>query len=125
MRQGGHGMSDLKREESASSPSRDNVLSPEELWDLRRHHNFIIGLFVAFWVCAILVIGAIQFLDLSEAMARNSIGVLFAGAIVMLALQYSKRCPRCRANLGRQARMGIPENCKKCGVRLSDKKKPA
>ena len=118
-------MSDLKREESASSPSRDNVLSPEELWDLRRHHNFIIGLFVAFWVCAILGIGAIQFLDLSEAMARNSIGVLFAGAIVMLALQYSKRCPRCRANLGRQARMGIPENCKKCGVRLSDKKKPA
>lgn len=85
-------------------------------------YDRIIG---AFWICAVLVIGAVQFLDLSEGTERNMIGVLFGAVIVMSLLQFSKRCPKCRANLGWQLRLGIPRNCKKCGVRLSDEKKPA
>lgn len=93
-------MADLKRQEPARSPSDDSVLSSEELRDLRWHHNRTIGLFVAFWICAVLVIGAVQFLDLSEGTEHNMIGVLFGAVIVMSLLQFPKRCPKCRANLG-------------------------
>ncbi len=117
-------MPDLKRKEPTRSPSHDNVLSSEELRDLRRHRNRTIGAFVAICIYMFLVFGAVQFLDLSEGTERILIGVLFAAVIPMLLLQFSKRCPKCRVNLGWQVRLGIPENCKKCGVRLSDEKKP-
>ena len=71
-----------------------------------------------------LVFGAVQFLDLSEGTERILTGVLFAAVIPACLLQFSKRCPKCRANLGWQVRLRIPQNCKKCGVRLSDEKKP-
>ncbi len=114
-------MPDSKRNEPAPSPSHDKSLSSEEPRGLRRHRNRTIGTFAAFWICAVVVVGAIQFLNLSEATERILIGLLFAAVIAMSLLQFSKRCPRCGANLGWQVRLGIPENCEKCGVRLTAK----
>ncbi len=117
-------MPDLKPKEPTRSPSHDNLLSSEELRDLRRHGYRTIGAFVALQIYMFLVFGAVEFLDLSEGTERILIGVLFAAVIPACWLQFSKRCPKCRANLGWQVRLWIPQNCKKCGVRLSDEKKP-
>jgi uncharacterized protein (DUF983 family) len=49
-------------------------------------------------------------------------GALLGAVIVSVALQFSKRCPNCRANLGWQVRLGAPETCRKCGARLREEK---
>ena len=97
------------------------MLWPDELQKLRRHHNATIGLFVAFWLFALGVVGAIVLLDLSEETEDNLIGTLFGAVIVLVLLQFAKRCPNCRANLGWQVRLGIPKNCHRCGVALSER----
>ena len=94
------------------------MLSPEELQRLRRHHNSTIGLFVAFWIYAVSMILAVGFLDLSRSTKANLIGTFLGGAIVVALLQFSKRCPNCRTNLGWHVRLGIPRNCHKCGIVL-------
>ena len=94
------------------------VLSPEALQKLRRHHNTTIGLFVAFWICVVGMILAIEFLDLSKSTETNLMGAIFGAAIVLGLLQFSQRCPECGANLGWQVRLGIPDRCRKCGVAL-------
>lgn len=94
------------------------VLSPEELRKLRRHHNATIGLFVAFWICVVGVILAIELLDLSKSTETNLMGAILAAVIVLGLLQFSKRCPECGTNLGWQVRLGIPDRCRKCGVAL-------
>ena len=94
------------------------MLSPEELLKLRRHHNATIGLFVAFWIYAVSMVVAIEFVELSERTEANMIGTFFGGAIVLALLQFTKRCPKCGANLGWQVRLGAPKNCHKCGVVL-------
>jgi hypothetical protein len=87
---------------------------------LLRHHQATIGLFVAFWIYTIAMILIIEFADIPERWERNMIGTAFAAAIVAILLQFSVRCPRCRANLGWQRRLGIPKTCAKCGERLRD-----
>ncbi|NNE82977.1 MAG: hypothetical protein HKN28_03305 [Alphaproteobacteria bacterium] len=94
------------------------MLSPEALQKLRRHHYSTIGLFVAFWIYAVSMVLAIEFLELSENTEANLIGTFFGAAIVLAILQFAKRCPKCRANLGWQVRLGVPKNCHKCGVAL-------
>lgn len=94
------------------------MLSPEELQKLRRHHISTIGLFVAFWFYAVGMILAIEFFDMPESTEANLIGTLFGAAIVLALLQFAKRCPKCRSNLGWQVRLGVPRNCHKCGVVL-------
>lgn len=94
------------------------MLSEDELEKLRRHHQATIGLFVAFWICVLGAIAAIELLDLSEQMQANLIGTLFGAVVVLVLLQFAKRCPRCGANLGCQVRLGIPKNCHRCGVAL-------
>lgn len=42
-----------------------------------------------------------------------------AGVGLIVILQFAKRSPCCGANLGWQVRLGIPKNCKKCGVQLA------
>ena len=46
--------------------------------------------------------------------------IVLAGvaALVIAAtfIQFSGRCPRCKAYLGRQARLVLPEKCRACGV---------
>ena len=97
------------------------MLSPVELQKLHRHHNSTIGLFVAFWLYVLCVVGAIVLLDLSERTEDSLIGTLFGAVIVLSLLQFAKRCPNCRAILGWQVRLGIPRNCHKCGVVLREK----
>ena len=92
------------------------MLSPDEFEELRRHRNCTIGLFVAFWIWVIVVIAAMTLFDLSQVTQDNLIGVLGGAVIVLALLQFSMRCPNCRANLGWQVRLGIPRNCRKCGV---------
>ena len=87
---------------------------------LRRHHNATIGLFVAFWICTIAVILAVEFIDLPLSVQRNLVGTIFGAAIVAVILQFSARCPGCQANLGWQRRLGIPRTCGKCGETLRD-----
>ena len=94
------------------------MLSRDELDKLRRHHNATIGLFIAFWICALAVIGAIQLLDLSRNTQNILMGALFGAVVVSVLLQFSKRCPNCRSNLGWQVRLGVPKRCHKCGVTL-------
>ena len=94
------------------------LLSPEELQKLRRHHNLTIGLFVAFWIYALGMVVAIELLELSGKTEANLIGTFFGAAIVLALVQFAKRCPKCRANLGWQVRLGVPKNCHKCGVAL-------
>ena len=94
------------------------LLSQTELKKLRQHHHQTIGLFVAFWICAVCAVLAIEFLELSERTTNNLIGALFGAAIVAVLLQFSSRCPRCQANLGWQSRLGIPKGCRQCGVTL-------
>jgi len=85
---------------------------------LRQHHNATIGLFVAFWVFALAAIGIIELVEISERTRDSILGTLFGAAIVLSLLQFSKRCPNCKKNLGWQQRLGIPKNCKKCGELL-------
>lgn len=94
----------------------------EDCEKLRRRHILTIGLFIAFWICAIPAVLAIEFLDLSAGTERNIIGALLGGVIIAVALQFSMRCPKCRSNLGWQVRMGVPETCRKCGARLRPEK---
>jgi uncharacterized membrane protein YeaQ/YmgE (transglycosylase-associated protein family) len=93
-------------------------MSAGEFEKLRRHHQATIGLFVAFWICVLGAIAAIELLDVSEQTQTNLIGTLFGAVIVLVLLQFSQRCPKCSANLGWQVRLGIPKNCHRCGVAL-------
>lgn len=97
------------------------MLSPDDLRKLRQHHNATIGLFVAFWLYVIVAIGVIEFVEISKGMRDNLIGILFGAAIVLSLLQFAKRCPNCRANLGCQVRLGIPKTCRNCGAVLRGK----
>ena len=95
--------------------------SPMNMDDLRKlhqHHTATIGLFVAFWIFFFLTIFTIECLEVSSRTQNNLIGTLFGSAIVLCLLQFRKRCPDCGANLGWQVRLGIPENCHKCGAKL-------
>lgn len=65
------------------------------------------------------VFASVFFFDLSAASERYLMAILFAAVIPLFVLQFSKRCPRCGANLGWQVRMGIPRNCKRCAVRFT------
>ncbi len=94
------------------------MATPEDYAKLRRHHNLTIGLFIAFWICAIPGVLAIEFLDLSERTERSIMGALLGAGVVAVALQFSKRCPNCQANLGWQTRLGVAERCRTCGARL-------
>ena len=96
-------------------------LSEEELERLGRHARRTWGFFIAFWVFAVPAVLAIEFLGLSEGMVRSLIGTLGGAAIVGVFLQFSERCPRCNANLGWQARLGVPERCRRCGVALKSR----
>ena len=93
-------------------------MSSKELEKLRQHHQATIGLFVAFWLFTLVAIGVIEFFEISERSQDSLIGTIFGGAIVLLLLQFAKRCPKCRANLGWQLRLGIPKHCHKCGAVL-------
>ncbi|MDH3219014.1 MAG: hypothetical protein OEO19_05710 [Gammaproteobacteria bacterium] len=93
-----------------------------ELRKLRQHHNATIGLFVAFWIFTPTAIVVIEFFDVSQRTRDALIGTIFGAAIVLSLLQFSKRCPYCRANLGWQARLGIPGHCRKCGSILREGK---
>lgn len=94
------------------------MASETELKKLRQHHYQTIGLFIAFWLCAVCAVLAIEFLDLSERTTNSLVGALFGAAIVAVWLQFSARCPGCRANLGWQSRLGVPEHCRRCGMAL-------
>lgn len=94
------------------------LISPDDLKKLRRHHYATIGLFVALWIFALGVVGAVELLDLSEGMQYTLFGTLFVAVIIQCLLQFAKRCPNCGSNLGCQLRLGIPKNCHKCGVDL-------
>lgn len=107
------------RDDPTSLPAADAALSAVEMRRLRSHHNQTIGLFVAFWIFLLAVVAADSLLDLPDGVPRNMVGVLFGAALVMVLLQFAKRCPRCRANLGWQVRLGVPRQCRRCGVRLS------
>jgi hypothetical protein len=96
------------------------MVSPDDLRKLRQHHDATIGLFVAFWLYVIVAIGVIEFVEISEDTQKNLIGVLFGAAIVLSLLQFVKRCPNCRANLGCQVKLGIPRICRKCGAALRE-----
>lgn len=85
---------------------------------LRRHHIATIGLFVAFWLFILFAIGGIEFFEISRRTRDSLVGTIFGGAIVLSLLQFTKRCPKCRANLGWQMRLGIPKHCHKCGMVL-------
>lgn len=97
------------------------MLSPENLRKLHHHHNATIGLFVAFWLYVIVAIGVIELVEISKGTQDNLIGTLFGAAIVLLLLQFAKRCPNCRAHLGCQVKLGIPKTCRKCGAVLREK----
>ena len=94
------------------------IIAPDDLQQLRRHHNATIGLFVALWIFGLGVVGAIALLDLSEGTQNTLFGTLFGAVIILCLLQFAKRCPNCRSNLGLQLRLGIPKNCHKCGMGL-------
>lgn len=94
------------------------MLSRDALERLRRHHYASIALFVAFWIFTLGVIGAIELLDLSARTQNALMGIVFGAVVAGAALQFSKRCPTCRSNLGWQVRLGIPKQCKKCGTVL-------
>ena len=96
------------------------MLSQDQLRKLRRHHKATIGLFVAFWIFALGVVAAIELLDLSETTRNCLMGTLFGAVIVSGLLQFAMRCPNCGANLGWQVRLGIPKNCRKCGIALKE-----
>jgi hypothetical protein len=44
------------------------------------------------------------------------IAMILALAVVGWVIQFRERCPRCNAQLGRQARVLLPVKCKNCGV---------
>ncbi|MDH3386968.1 MAG: hypothetical protein OEN02_03605 [Gammaproteobacteria bacterium] len=92
----------------------------EDLRKLRQHHNATIGLFVAFWIFTPVAIVVIELFDISQRAQNALIGTIFGAAIVISLLQFSKRCPHCRANLGWQSRLGIPRHCGKCGSILRE-----
>jgi len=41
-------------------------------------------------------------------------------ALASTVLQFSRRCPRCGANIGTQARLVLPAACRRCGVSLRE-----
>ena len=96
------------------------MISPDDLRKLRRHHYATIGLFVAFWIFALGVVGAIELLDLSEGTQNKLFATLFGAVIILCLLQFAKRCPNCRSNLAWQVRLGVPKYCRKCGVILRE-----
>ena len=90
----------------------------DPLKKLRQHHHATIGLFFAFWICAIVAILILEFGDVSEGLQNSLLGALLGGVVVVVLLQFSARCPVCRANLGWQQRLGVPKHCRQCGRRL-------
>lgn len=100
-------------------------LSHEQLQDLRRHASRTVRWFVIFYIYMLIVFGAHMFFEPPEFISQLMIAVLFAAVIPAVMLQFAKRCPKCGANLGWQVRLGIPPNCKKCGVRLTEQKPSA
>ena len=95
-------------------------MSADNLKKLRQHHNATIGLFVAFWLFVFVAIGVVEFFEISKRTHDSLIGTLFGAAIVLCLLQFTKRCPNCRANLGWQVRLSIPKNCHRCGASLRE-----
>ena len=95
-----------------------NLMSANDLKKFRQHHNAMIGLFFAFWLFVLVAIGVIEYFEITRRTQDNLIGTIFGAAIVLCLLQFTKRCPICRANLGWKIRLGIPKNCHKCGAGL-------
>jgi hypothetical protein len=93
-------------------------MTDDDLKSLYRHHNATIGLFVAFWLFVLVAVLLIEFFSLSKITQDNLMGTVFGAAIVLCLLQFKRRCPDCRANLGLQRRLGIPRKCAKCGALL-------
>ena len=96
------------------------LISPDDLQKLRRHHTATIGLFAVFWVFALGVAAAVALLDLSEGTQYSLFGTLSGGVLILFLLQFAKRCPNCRSNLGWQLRLGVPKYCHKCGMALRE-----
>ncbi len=91
---------------------------PNDREKLRQQHYAIVGLFVACLIFSPLAILLMVLLEISPQTRNSLVGTIFGGVIVLVLLQFSKRCPGCGANLGIQLRLGIPKHCRRCGARL-------
>jgi hypothetical protein len=89
-------------------------LSPRKFAKLRRRQRLMFIIFFASMILFIVV-------------ALGSFGeqtrfILWLSAILLIViysgLQFTRRCPRCGANIGWQTRLKMPSACARCGTRM-------
>ncbi len=89
-------------------------LNPQEDARLRRWQRWMIRSFVVSMILFIIV--------MISPMGETVRFILWICAVTLVVvsagLQFSRRCPRCGANIGTQTRLTLPAACKRCGVRL-------
>lgn len=101
---------------SSDDRSPPKPLNAEESAHVKRWQRLMYGYFgLAMLVILGMFIAAQEYGDSPKArmLVLIGIGVLVVAATIV---QFSGRCPRCRAYLGRQARLVLPERCRACGV---------
>jgi hypothetical protein len=96
-----------------------NQLSELELQRLKRWERRMIGLFIAAMLALLLVtVFSLVFHISGSVLNYTFIGFIVVFVIPGALIQFSERCPRCGARLGFQTRLILPNECKRCGVRL-------
>ena len=93
-------------------------LSPNERERLRLWQRRLLTAFIVTYAGLLIVVAAELIFGFSERGALLVFSALLALALTAIVIQFSQKCPRCGYRLGRQTRLLLPDQCKKCGVSL-------
>jgi hypothetical protein len=91
-------------------------LRPVEI-DRIRHWQRAMLIYYGAAMTALVLVGGLTLMYMDVAWLRRSalglVLMLVAGATLV---QFRARCPRCGLRLGAQARLFLPDKCRRCGV---------
>ena len=93
-------------------------LSTSELEQLQSWQRRLVTAFIVTIAGLLVVVAADIIFGFSPRGALLAFSALLALALTAIVIQFSQKCPRCGYRLGRQTRLLLPDQCKKCGVCL-------
>jgi len=93
-------------------------LNKNELEELQTWQRRMLLIFVT--IMGFLLISALTdaLFGITSAMAFWLFVILISLALLAGFIQFSQKCPGCGYRIGFQSRLLLPDNCKKCGVKL-------